>query len=151
MAVRLSSLRAGCPLPRGRFLVLICVWGWVDPRAIMRLEGLGQLKKSSDLIGIRNRDLTACSIMPQPTTLPRVDIKLNKIRYISSALQHSTQQAEAKATRSTHLKVRKLTTTSSLIYWYEIWVIEGSDWGSRTDDSQIIRWTQISSSGRILK
>jgi hypothetical protein len=37
----------------------------------VRLEGLGQLKKSNDLIGYRTRDLQACSIVPQPTTLPR--------------------------------------------------------------------------------
>jgi hypothetical protein len=37
----------------------------------VRLEGLGQLKKSNDLIGYRTRDLPACSIVPQPTTLPR--------------------------------------------------------------------------------
>jgi hypothetical protein len=44
MAVRLSASRADCPLPPGRFLVLISVRGWVDPKAIVRLEGLGQLK-----------------------------------------------------------------------------------------------------------
>jgi hypothetical protein len=33
------------------------------------LEGLGQLKKSNALIGIRNRDLPACSIMSQPNTV----------------------------------------------------------------------------------
>jgi hypothetical protein len=42
--VRLSALRAGGSLSPGRFLVLISVRGWVDHRAIVRLEGLGQLK-----------------------------------------------------------------------------------------------------------
>jgi hypothetical protein len=35
------------------------------------LEGLGQMKKSKDLIGNRTRYLPACSIVPQLTTLPR--------------------------------------------------------------------------------
>jgi hypothetical protein len=44
MTVR-SALRACHPLPPGRFLVLVSLRGCVDPRAIVRLEGLGQLKK----------------------------------------------------------------------------------------------------------
>jgi hypothetical protein len=35
----------------------------------VQVEGIGGLKKSNDLIGIRTRDLPACSILPQPTTL----------------------------------------------------------------------------------
>jgi hypothetical protein len=37
MAVRLSALRAGLPLPPRRFLVPISLRGWVDPRAIVSL------------------------------------------------------------------------------------------------------------------
>jgi hypothetical protein len=70
MAVRLSALRAGRFLPTGRFLVLISVRGCVDPRVIMRLEGLSKLKKST-LSETRTGDLPACGIVPQPTTLPR--------------------------------------------------------------------------------
>jgi hypothetical protein len=53
----------------------------------VRLEGLGQLKKSDDLIGNGTRDLSACSIVPSPTTLPHgpgVDSASNRNEYQES-------------------------------------------------------------------
>jgi hypothetical protein len=52
MAVKLSALLTGCPLPPGRCLVLISVRGWVDPRAIVQLEGLSQVKNPVTSLGI---------------------------------------------------------------------------------------------------
>jgi hypothetical protein len=37
----------------------------------VRLEGLGKLKNPDDLIWNRTCDLPACSVVPQPTMLPR--------------------------------------------------------------------------------
>jgi hypothetical protein len=66
MVVRLS---AGCPLPRRRFLVLIAVRGLVDPRAIVWLEGLGQMKNPMTSSGT------------EPVTLRLVAWCLNHLRY----------------------------------------------------------------------
>jgi hypothetical protein len=52
MALRLSVLRAGRPLPPGRFLVLVSIRGCVNPRAIVHLEGLCQLKYPMTSSGI---------------------------------------------------------------------------------------------------
>jgi hypothetical protein len=72
MAVRVSALRAGRHLPPRRFLVLISLRGLVDPRAIVLLEGLGQLKISpSSGPEFATFRVVAVAIVPQPTLLPR--------------------------------------------------------------------------------
>jgi hypothetical protein len=69
IAIRVSALCAGHPLPPGRFLILIPVRGWVDPRAIVQPEWLIELKKKIHFIGTRTCNLPACSIVPQPDML----------------------------------------------------------------------------------
>jgi hypothetical protein len=69
MAVRLSALCAGRPLPAVRFLVLISARGSVDSRAIVRLEGLGKLKNPMTSSGF------------EPTTFRLVALCLNQLRY----------------------------------------------------------------------
>jgi hypothetical protein len=77
MVVRLSALSAGRPLPPGRFQVLISVRGCGDLTAVVRLEGLGELKNLNDLIVNRTLGLPACSIVPQLTTLPRAPSRIH--------------------------------------------------------------------------
>jgi hypothetical protein len=55
---------AGRGLLPGRFLTVISVRGLVDPKAIMRLEGISSIERIQLPL--------ACSIILQPTTLPSV-------------------------------------------------------------------------------
>jgi hypothetical protein len=66
------ALAALYPTLPWRFLVVISVRGWVDPRAKVRPEGLGKSKNSSDFIGNQTHDPSAFSQCLVQTTLPRV-------------------------------------------------------------------------------
>jgi hypothetical protein len=81
MVVRLSVLRTSFHLPPGRFLVIISVRGWVDPRAIVRLKGLRQLKNP----------MTSRWI--ETATFRLVAQCLNKLRY---RVTHSTTHMHIK-------------------------------------------------------
>jgi hypothetical protein len=50
-------------------LTLVYVRVCVNPRAMVRLEGLGKLKKINYFIGSGTSDLPACSTAPEPSTL----------------------------------------------------------------------------------
>jgi hypothetical protein len=55
----------------------------------VRLEGLRQLKISNDLIGNHTRDLPACSVVPQPTTLPSLCDNQSKPSVVSDSYETS--------------------------------------------------------------
>jgi hypothetical protein len=82
MAVRLSAISAGHPLPPGRFLVLISFRSWVNPGTIVRLEGLRKFKQFNNLIANRTCDLPAWSIVLRSTSLPRTPVG-NYSNYVS--------------------------------------------------------------------
>jgi hypothetical protein len=75
MAARLSALRACLFLPPERFLVLIYVRrpsGHQGHSAAVRIRSLEKIHlKKSISSGTRTGDLRTCSMVPQPTTLPR--------------------------------------------------------------------------------
>jgi hypothetical protein len=71
MAVRLSALRAGRSLPPRKIPGTQFCQRLSRPQGHSAAGRIRSIEKSNDLIGIRSRNFPACSIVPQPTTLPR--------------------------------------------------------------------------------
>jgi hypothetical protein len=71
MIERISALAPTALHPHKNLFVLISVIVWVNTRAMVRLEELDTLKKINGLIGNPIRNLSACSMAPQPYTLHR--------------------------------------------------------------------------------
>jgi hypothetical protein len=71
MAVRLSALGAGRALPPRNLPGSHFCLRLSRPQCYSAAGRIRLIEKSIDLIGTRNRDLQACSIVPQPKTAPR--------------------------------------------------------------------------------
>jgi hypothetical protein len=61
-------------LPPGKFLVLISA----RPQGYITAGRIKSIEKSNDFIWNPTSDLPACSIVPQPTTLPRAQYLLGQ-------------------------------------------------------------------------
>jgi hypothetical protein len=67
------------------------------------------IEKSMDLIGNRNRDLTACSIVPQPTTLPRTPTPILCILHLfSSRVVYLTSLSETQIIERRMIELEEL-------------------------------------------
>jgi hypothetical protein len=57
----------------------------------VRLEILGKLKKSNDLIGNGTRDFPACSRVPQPIALPRAQTNDDVAVFLTASCFRSSE------------------------------------------------------------
>jgi hypothetical protein len=71
----MSALRADRPLPSRKIPGIHVCYRHSRPQDHSAAGRIRPTEKSNDLIGNRTRDLPACSIVPQPTTLPLAPVR----------------------------------------------------------------------------
>jgi len=87
--VMLSAYTQAAFTPQLMFVVLISVRGWVDNRAIVRQEWIGN----------RTRDLPACTAVPKPSA-PRVRVERNLlVRYPRHVIRGDADKSLARPGR----------------------------------------------------
>jgi hypothetical protein len=87
---RLTALRTGRLYPQEIFLVLISVKRLSRPQGHSATGRIMSMKKSSDTIGNRSRDLPVCSAVPQPLrhrVPPIIRIYISEIFLMQSGVQ----------------------------------------------------------------
>jgi hypothetical protein len=87
MAVKLSALCAGRPLPPRKIPGTHICQRLSRPQGHNAAGRIRSIEKSNDPIGNKTRDLPACSIVPQPTTLPRAPCSTSRhVEIIATAV-----------------------------------------------------------------